>query len=237
MYGWRARLGIMIPSTNYTMEPELNRNILEGISLHFARLKTGGAFDVHSLVAMADQTVKCAEELKTVSDVMAYACTSSSFVMGRGWDENIIARIKSVTDKPVTTTSTSLLNALQTFQVKKISLATPYTEEVNERQRDFFNANGFEVVKMKGLGIDQHGGQGIFYPQRAYMLAKDVDDPRAELVLISCTNFRTFEIIDALEKDIKKPVLTSNQATLWKLLRLVGIYEKIDSLGSLLREF
>jgi maleate isomerase len=153
MYGWRSRLGIMVPSVNTVMEPELNRLAPEGVSVHAARLRADGAFAPDTLLAMAEHTERAAEELAHAADVLAYACTSGSFVQGRGWDEDLVARIERVTRKPATTTSTAIVRALTALGLHTIAVATPYTLEVNERLAAFFEQHGFAVLGVKGLGV------------------------------------------------------------------------------------
>ena len=117
---------------------------------------------------------------------------------------------------------------------EKVAVATPYIDEVNEKEREFLEANGFQVVNIKGLQIEENLEIGRQPPEVAYRLAKDVDRPEAEAVFISCTNFRTIEVIAALEADLGKPVLSSNTATLWASLKSLRIREKLLGLGSLL---
>lgn len=236
MYGWRARLGIMVPSVNTVMEPELGRLAPEGVSVHAARLKAEGVFGPESLIAMAAYTEKAAEELGPAVNAIAYGCTSGSFVKGPGWDEELVARIERVAQKPATTTSTAVVRALRALGLRAIAVATPYTREVNDRLADFLGRQGFEVLAVKGLEVTVRGGQGIYPPSTAYRLAREVDDPRAEGILISCTNFRTIEIIERLEADLGKPVVTSNQATFWDLLGLCRISDRIPGHGQLLAQ-
>lgn len=235
MYGWRGRLGIMVPSVNTVMEPEVNRMAPEGVSVHAARLRAEGAFSTETLLAMAAHTEKAAEELAHAADVLAYGCTSGSFVQGRGWDEELVARIERVTQKPATATSTAIVRALRTLKLQTIAVATPYTREVNQRLAAFFEQHGFEVIAVKGVEVAVRGGQGVYPPTTAYRLAKEVDDPRADGILISCTNFRTIEVIEPLEADLGKPVVTSNQATFWDLLRLARVRDRVPGYGMLLR--
>lgn len=236
MYGWRARLGIMVPSVNTVMEPELSHMAPEGVSVHAARLLAAGAFGPDSLIAMAAYTEKAAEELGHTVDAIAYGCTSGSFVKGAGWDEELVARIERVTQKPATTTSTAVVRALRALGLRTIAVATPYTREVNDCLADFFQQQDFGVLTVRGLEVTARGGQGVFFPSTAYRLAKEVDDPKADGILISCTNFRTIEIIELLEADLGKPVVTSNQATFWELLRLTRVSAEVPGYGLLLRQ-
>ena len=86
---------------------------------------------------------------------------------------------------------------------------------------------------MKYLNVTEHGGQGIYYPSTAYHLAKQAFKPDAEAIVISCTNFRTFEIIETIENDLGIPVVTANQATLWQMLRMLKVNVKMERLGHL----
>lgn len=236
MYGWRARLGIMVPSVNTVMEPELNRLAPDGVSIHASRLRAEGVFSSESLVAMAAHTEGAAEDLVRAVDALAYGCTSGSFVGGPAWDAELRERIARVTGKPVTTTSTAVVRGLRALGLRTLAVATPYTREVNDRLAGFLEQEGFEVAEMKGLEVAVRGGQGVYHPSAAYRLAREVDVPRADGILISCTNFRTVEIIEPLEADLGKPVVTSNQATLWDLLRLCGIGDRVPGGGALMRQ-
>lgn len=236
MYGWRAKLGIMIPSVNTVMEPEFVRMAPEGVSVHASRLKAEGVFGSDTLIAMAAHSEDAAEVLGHAADALAYGCTSGSFVQGPGWDKELLARIERVTRKPVTTTSTAVTRAMHALGLRTIAVATPYTREVNDRLASYFEQQGFEVLGVRGLDVTVRGGQAVYAPTTAYQLARDVDDARADGILISCTNFRTIEIIDALEADLGKPVVTSNQATFWDLLRLCRISDRIPGYGRLLAE-
>jgi len=107
---------------------------------------------------------------------------------------------------------------------------------LNALGKSFLEDHGFEVLGMKGLGLVSNLDIGKEPPSTAYRLAREVFRPEADAVFISCTNFRTIEVIEALEADLGKPVVTSNQASLWKALRVGGIREKIFGYGSLLEE-
>jgi len=237
MYGWRARLGIIIPSVNTVMEPEFNKMAPEGVSVHAARMMALGKFEPKSLVEMAEETENAAKRLKQIADVIGWGCTSGSFVKGKGYDLEIIDRIKKVTGLPATTTSTAVIHALKTLKVKKIAVATPYTEEVNDLLKKFLEDNGFIVTNIKGLGVEVRGGQGVYHPSTTYRLSREVDSDEAECIFISCTNFRSIEIIDQLEKDCQKPVISSNTATMWHMLKLAGINENIKGFGTLLEKY
>lgn len=107
---------------------------------------------------------------------------------------------------------------------------------MNEREKEFLEANGIEVLRIKGLGIVKNTEIGRQEPWVAYKLALEVYTPEADGLFISCTNFRTIEIIDKLEVELGVPVVTSNQATMWYALKTMKVKEKYDMYGTLLKE-
>ncbi|NIM44594.1 MAG: maleate cis-trans isomerase [Nitrososphaeria archaeon] len=234
--GWRAKLGILVPSVNYVMEPEFNMMAPEGVSIHTARMKKSRVHNAETLVLMAEEAEREAELLGHVADVIGFGCTSGSFVKGREWGEELTKRIEEAAGVPATTTSVAMCEALREVDIRKLSLATPYPDETNRLEKRFLEENGFEVLSMKGLGCEVSGPQGEYPPQVAYQLGKEVDVDEADGVFISCTNFRSVEIIEGLERDLCKPVVSSNSATMWKLLKMAAVRGAIDGYGELLRK-
>lgn len=232
---WRARLGIMVPSPNFVIEPEFNRMVPSGVTVHGARLKLEGTFSLKKLMEMSQDIEKAAYELRPVADVIGYGCTSGSFAKGFGWDKELIKKIENLAKVPTTTTSTALVKALRTLEVERICIATPYPEEINQKERQFFKANSFDVIKIEGLGVVRHGESAKFHPITAFNLVRRIDHAKAQAIVISCTNFRTIEIIDLLERDLNKPVISANLATLWDMLRLLEIKDAIEGYGMLLK--
>lgn len=110
-----------------------------------------------------------------------------------------------------------------------------YVEQVSRAAMKFVEDNGVKVIKAKWLN---KGGMDIaeVSNETIYHLAKEVDDPESEAVFISCVNLHTVEIIEKLERDLKKPVITSNQATMWNILRLADIKDRIEGFGRLLHD-
>ena len=245
MYGWKGRIGLLIPSRNTTMEPEFNRMAPDGVSTHAERmvLKEGSPA---ALMQMEREVYRAASMITAVNpDVIVVGCTSGTFIKGLGYDQRLIRKVTSLTKAKAITTSTAVIEALKLLKVTKVAVATPYTDEVNEREKKFIEAHGIRVTRIKGLGYSKSvkvyplasnpvSGIGLLDPSVAYKLAMDVDAQDADGIFISCTNFRTVEIIEALEKNAGKPVVTSNQATMAMALRTMGIKEKIIGFGSIL---
>lgn len=165
-------------------------------------------------------------------DMIAFACTSGSLVNGVGYDKAIAKKITNVAGCPAVTTSSAVVDALKTVKTQKIALATPYIEEVAEKEIEFLTKSGFEVVKHKSLGIKENLKIGKLTANDAKNLAEQADAPDAQAVFISCTNFQTFKVLSLIEEQVGKPVISSNSATLWMSLKTLNLKMPTD-LGKL----
>lgn len=220
------------------MESEFNKIFwnVPGVSVHATRVFLE-ELSVEALIDMKKGLKRACKELKTAEmDVMAYGCTSGSFVKGLNFDRELIEEMESETDITATTTSTAVIEALKTLNVKKIALGTPYSDEINEKAITFFEGNDIEVTNSVGLNIVPDVNVGKQEPYIAYNLGTTVDTPDCDCVFISCTDFRTIEIIEKLEARLQKPVVTSNQATLWHCITLKQLGIAIPGYGTLLNE-
>lgn len=229
MYGWRGRIGVIATSSNSTCEMEFHRMAPEGISLHTARVFNPRVEKEDKKewaeLSMNAEIERAARELgSVVPNVIVYANTTGSFIKGPGYDKELGERIKKETGVPGISAATAVTEALKAFKLKKIALATPYISMIGERERIFFEKviPDFKVIKEKHLGFINGLEVGNLTPNTAYRTARELDSPEVEGFFISCTNFRTVDIIEQLEADTGKPVVTSNQATLWMALKVIG---------------
>lgn len=231
---WRAKLGIIYPADG-ALDHEYWTLAPEGVSVHITRIPI--PTEDQTVEALREQTrnpniEQAATDLNVIHlDAIAYACTSGSFLHGVGGDLEIIQRMETASGVPCTTTTTAAVRALRAFGSRRISVVTPYPDEVNERFQAFLEESGFQVVAFKGLGLNR----GIYNQPAgaAYRLAMEADRGDADAVFISCTNFRSAEILQVLEQDLGKPVVTANQATMWDLLRLAGVRAGDERYGRL----
>ncbi|QXJ34050.1 maleate cis-trans isomerase family protein [Saccharolobus shibatae] len=234
------KVGVIIPSSNTTVEYEFN-NIFSQIkeyriTSHFSRIKLRNV-NLEDLAEMERETERAVTELSTISpQIISYACTTGSLFKGPKHHEEIIQRIEKIAKVLATATSGSVINALKKLNVKRLVLLTPYIEEVNKKEIDFLSKNGFEIVRSAGMEILENIKIGQVSPEETYNFAINVLRNVKEDydgVFISCTNLRTFEILSKLEKEIKKPVISSNSATLWEILYKLNLNIKVKGLGQL----
>jgi arylmalonate decarboxylase len=158
-----------------------------------------------------------------------------------GWEgPDVMATIARLAGAPTFSASDAALTALRALGARRLTLVTPYIELVNQQERSFLEGEGFEVVAMAGmdLGHTQAERRSMSHqpPARTYRLARETDVPEAEAVYLSCTNLPTLEILDLLERDLGKPVVSSNQAMLWYGLRQCGLPDRLTGAGRLFRE-
>lgn len=237
-YGWRTRLGLIVPALNVVMEPELARLLPAGVTLHTTRLLLAGAASAESYRAMGQGARRAGEELASAAvDVVIYGCTAGSTgEEGRA----VRTALAAATGAPVVTTSDAVTAALRHLGARRLAVATPYVPAVNALERAHLEHEGFEVVAIAGLGLGdtETSRRRIGYqpPSVAYALARQVDRPEADAAFIGCTNFATLDVLAALERDLGKPVVSSNQATLWAALRAAGVRASIAGYGRLLEQ-
>ena len=241
--GWRARLGLVVPSSNTTAEPEIEAYTPAAVSVHGARMSlesvTADALD--SMAADAEQAATLLGHADV--DAVAYACTTGSLLHGPGFDAELEETIATAAGAPAVATALSVDRALSALGARRIAVATPYVEDLDERERDYLEAAGYEVVAMDGRGLAENTAIGALRPGDAYRQARavveraeeqqesDQDGNPIDAVFISCTNYRTLPVVETLEADLGVPVVTSNLATLWDVTRAAGI--SIDGPGTL----
>lgn len=219
-----ARIGLLLPPPNVVMEGEFNHWLPPAIALHTTRMfRSTSDVTIDSLKEMASHANEAARLLAmTIPDVIMFGCTSGSLIMGMGWDKEISAGITQATGVPAVTTSTAVVSALQASGVRRVAIATPYVNEVNLRERSFLEGHGFQVLGIRGLEIVKSEEIGRVPLARVRQFALECDHPEADALFISCTNLRTMGVIDQLEQELGKPVITSNQASLWMCLSSLG---------------
>jgi maleate isomerase len=238
MYGWRAKIGRISPSPETVGCEEWRRALPEGVCLVETRTLLHDV-TVEGLAETVKQVERAALELASAEvDVILQAGTAIAFFRGFGHDRELSARISATTGIKATTSLTAVVDALRTLGITRPAVATSYLAEIDARLVEVLQQSKFKVAAIRGMGLKKSIDMGKVLPDATYALAKAVAQsaPDADGILISCGNLRSFEAIEALEKDTGLPVVTSNQAGLWQALRMVGIHDPLPNLGRLLRE-
>lgn len=154
------------------------------------------------------------------ADVVAYACTSASFVGGRAGDAAIRAAMADAGARDPITTSGALVEAIGALGAGRVAVATPYLPDLSRLLDGYLAEHGIEVAVNAALGLDQAIWE-VPYARTAELI-RSVDRPDAEAIVLSCTNLPSYGLIAPLERELGKPVVTANQATIWAALGRIG---------------
>jgi len=240
-YGWRAKMGVIVPPTNTVNEAEWQLMAPHGVTVHAARMALHTDSDsAAGKRALYKDVRQATEDLAQAQvDVIAYGCTAGSMVLPI---TELSDFMETVSGAACVTTAASIVRALEALEVSAIALATPYHAALNRHEVRFFEQMSIATVHEQGLGIGAGGGHEYIRIaqtplEKIHAHVRAADRPEAQALVISCTDFPVMGLIGRLEKELGKPVVSSNQATFWAALRAVGIEDRFDDYGTLLREF
>jgi maleate isomerase len=231
-YGDRGRIGVLLPSGNVVAEVQLRAMIPADVSLHVTRLPLNGSSDAE-LLRMVEAVPHAAALLADAKvDHILFNCTAVS-TWSQEMEARILATIVATTDIPASATSQALTAAVRAVKADRIVLVTPYKRAINLREMAFLRSWGFEVLGAEGLDLDTPSEMEAVPPEQWIDILRRARRVDADVYLISCTAIRSAEIIAALEAELDRPVLTSNQAAAWWATRSLGINQRLQGFGRL----
>lgn len=228
--GSLARIGVLTPNFDPVPESEMWAMAPRGVSIHTARVpynRDPRAF------AEPPHVDNATEQLMVLKPrVIAYAFTSSSYVLGPQADDSLRARLeKRAQGIPVVLTCQAAVEAFRILSAHRVAVINPpwFTEEVNAKGGDYFRAQGFEVVLCARITPARSFTE--VPPAEVYQWTTANVPREAEVVFIGGNGLRAVGTIHALEQSLRRPVLTANQVAFWKALRLGGITSKATQYG------
>jgi maleate cis-trans isomerase len=209
------------------------------VTIHSQRLWLADEGSGESGIDQMNAEVPTAARYLATAEVhgIVYGCTTGSFYKGVGADLALIGVIEKAAGVPATCTSCASVEALRCFGARRVSVATPYPEWNNGKLRGFLEASGFTVLNLEAepWAFDVPGRMiGDREPEAILEFASRVCRPGADALFCACTAWRSLEVVDQLEKQTGKPVITANQATIWAIFRKIGITAEIRGFGRLL---
>jgi maleate isomerase len=225
--------GVLIPSTNTTVEIEYNRLLPPTLQAHVGRLLSSGAGPFSpSQDTDIDYQARLLGTAKV--EVVSLAQTSAS-LFADDYDADVTQRMSKAAGVPATTSAQAIGQAVQALGARRIALVSPYSQPVLERAQQYYQTKyGLEVVALEGFAATDSYMIGKLGPENARGAFARINRPEIEVFVVPGGNFPTMAFVPDWEREFGKPVITSNQAALWAMLGIMKVDEKLRGLGRLL---
>lgn len=225
--------GVLIPSTNTTVEIEYSRLLPPSLQLHVGRLLTSGS---GPFSPSKDEDIDYQARLLGTAkvEVISLAQTSAS-LFADDYDANVIRRMSAAAGVPAITSAQALGQAVKALGATRIALVSPYSPPVMERAKQYYARKfGLSVAALEGFAATDSYMIGKLGPENARDAFARIDRPEIECFVVPGGNFPTMTFVPAWEQEFGKPVITANAAALWAMMRIMGVREKLAQLGHLL---
>ena len=231
------RIGLITLATDFRIEKDFN-NVIYGkaIDLFSNRIHCYNPLTNETLKKMADDITDVTTEILPDQklDCVAYGCTSGTIAAGYSSVYEKVNLAKPNTK--VTTPITSAIKALKKLNINKISVFTPYTDEINQSVAEYFKKENVEVVSLSFFDIASDLDIGKVDPDYLFEVLSKIDLSESDALFVSCTALPVLSLIDKLEKKLGKIVLSSNQTLIWDTLKEINYNKNIEGFGQLFKD-
>ena len=228
------KIGLITLATDFRIEKDFN-NVIYGknIDLYSNRIKSYNPLTNETLKKMADDIPRVTENILPDEklDCIAYGCTSGTIAAGYNSIYEKVNLAKPNTK--VTTPITSAINALKNLKIKKLSIFTPYTDEINQSIIQYFEKENIEITELSYFDIASDIDIGKVDPEHLYDVLSKLDLSKSDALFVSCTALPVLSIIKDLEMKLGKLVLSSNQTLIWDTLIQIDYKNEIKGFGEL----
>jgi maleate isomerase len=227
--------GVLIPSTNTTVEIEYSRLLPASLQVHVGRLLSSGT---GPFAPSKDDDIDYQAKLLGTAkvEVISLAQTSAS-LFADDYDANVTQRMSAAANCPAITSAQAVGQSVQALGARRIALVSPYSAPVIERAKHYYESKfGLEVVALEGFAATDSYMIGKLGPENARDAFARIDRPEIEVLVVPGGNFPTMPFIPDWERELGKPVITTNQAALWAMMRIMGVREPLPGLGRLLAQ-
>ena len=218
-----ARVALMVPSSNTTMEPDLFRELDGVATVHTARMYLPDPVTTTGELRLLDEfTIPAARDLAGVEpSVAVFGCTSAGPLRGAAGEQRLREELGEIMGAPVVGVLTAAVEALRRRGAARISILTPYTEELNPAIERTL-AGDFEVLRTFGMGIASNRDIGRCSPESVVEAADRAVADGSDAVFVSCTNLCALEARAAIEARFGIPTVTANSAVIEEVRRVLG---------------
>ena len=228
------RVGLITLASDFRIEKDFN-NVIYGkeIDLYCNRIHCYNPLTTEMLKKMADDIPKVTKDILPDQklDCVAYGCTSGTIAAGY---KSIFEKVNSA--KPntkVTTPITSAINALKSLKIRKLSIFTPYTDEINQSVINYFKKENIEIDGLSYFDIASDIDIGKVDPQHVFDTLTKINLTKSDALFVSCTALPVLSIIKDLEKKMGKVILSSNQTLIWDTLKQINYKNEVVGYGEL----
>ena len=229
----RARLGFIIPSSNRMVEPQMCRYAPPGVQPHFMRLRMTNQYKRPLPELLPDILNAAALLMDSKCDIIVFQCTGTSMSGGVDMDNHVVSEIANTTKRPAISTAGAVKAALATLGARRLVFVSETEQAGHDKKLKFLKEAGYEILGDKAACLPGTDSYCTMPPRLWYDSAIALRNDDADAYFISCANIHSVDVIADLERDLKKPVVTSNQAALWCALRTLGLPDVVPGLGSL----
>ncbi|SDQ75181.1 ectoine utilization protein EutA [Pseudovibrio sp. Tun.PSC04-5.I4] len=230
----KKRIGLVVLATDHTSECDFTRLCDPAeIGVYVNRIDYQNPGTRENLVATGPRLTEAAAQILPGEelDVIAYSCTAASIVLGNTAVGKYLNAGKPNT--PFVSPSSAAFDAFKALNVQRISVLTPYSTSISNELLRYFSANGPEIASANCLGIDDDREIARLSEETIIEAACATMDPSAEALFVSCTGLRAAVCIERIEARIGKPVVTSNQAMIWRCFQHLNSSKTATGFGRL----
>ena len=231
---YNPRIGLIALATDFIIEKDFIKIIKDkDIDFFVNRIECYNPLSKENLIKMSEKVTDVTKNILPDEniDCVVYGCTSGTIAVGHDTIERKVKEAKP--EAKITTPSTAAIKALKKFKIKKIAIFTPYSKKLNDEVIDYFSSQGFDIVANTYLDIAADYDIGKVDQNFLFKTLSQIEIKNADALFISCTALPVLNIIERLEKELGKPVITSNQSLIWDTLESIDMNKNILGFGKL----
>ena len=220
------RVGLIVPSTNTVMEPDLYRNLPSGTTVHTSRMLLEGSVTIEAEELMLDVYLpESARQIGTLQpDVVVFGCTSAGALRGPAYEQELAGEISKATGAPTITIMGAVVDELRRLGMKSVAVLTPYSEEINDTIKDSLETTGFTVPYINGMDVKGAFNIAAVTPEEIVdYVQEQLKGVDSDCLFVSCANLKSMDVLNDIREVAGRPVVTSNQAVLEGVKRTIGV--------------
>ncbi|MCS7001718.1 MAG: arylmalonate decarboxylase [Dehalococcoidia bacterium] len=242
--GYRAKFGVLGPSTNTIVEPEYYMMAPPGVTLHYGRIyikdqRLGNDEQFEALLNQIRESIQqtVREVLTAEPDYLIMGMSAETFWGGKQGNDEFTARLRAWSGLRISTGADACRRALEVFGARRLGVITPYQPVGDSQVRKFFSEVGYDIVALEGLKCPSAVAIAQVTAERLRTAIMNVNRPDVDAIVQVGTNLSMVRLADEAERWLRKPVIAINAATFWHALRENGITDQMKGFGTLLREY